>query len=202
MNKFQCSFKNCRRILDKERTKSFKCTACGHGTMRLIKPQACCKPCKKPTYENIDVRPDRISKEGYHLICGDCTVEKLEHIAGLEKQLHTEFIDTEDMKEKLVYYDVKKEEAKEQNIPTTKIRVKNLGSRLKAIRKKLSLNQEQLATYANLTRRSIINYEKNSRQIPENIKEWTKTAEGIFKHLGREKGKVRIMEKLLNIQTL
>ena len=199
MNRFQCSYDKCKRILDKGGNKSFKCTACGHGTMGLIKPRAYCETCKKPIYANIDLRPDEKSREGYYLICDDCTVEKVEYIAGLEKQLHTEFIDTEDMKEKLAYYDVKKEEAKEQNIPVAKIRVKSLGRRLKAIRKKLSLNQEQLANYANLTRRSIINYEKSSRQIPENIKEWTMSAESIFKHIGREEGKKKIMEKLLNI---
>lgn len=199
MNRFQCSFKNCERILDKEGNKSFKCTACGHGTMGLIKPRAYCETCKKSIYANIDLRPDEKSREGYYLICDDCTVEKVEYIAGLEKQLHTEFIDTEDMKEKMLYYNTKVQEAEEQHIPITTIGVKGLGSRLKAIRKRLNLTQTQLAEFFNMQSRStVLQYEKNTRKVPEDINEWIKTSEGIFKHIGREKGEVQIMEKFLN----
>ncbi len=74
MNRFQCDYQNCKRILNKEGKKSFHCTACGHGEMKLVKPRAYCKQCGKPVYDNVDLRPDKRSKEGYYLICGNCTM--------------------------------------------------------------------------------------------------------------------------------
>ena len=195
MNKFVCTFINCNRILNKEGNKPFKCTSCGQGTMKPVKQKVHCKECGEAVYDNIDLCPDEKSKEGYYLICGRCTIEMTEYIAEKERRLHTKFIDTEDMKEKEAYCDARILEAEEQNLPITKVKVKSLGDRLRTIRKKLGWNQEQLAEQINLTRRSIINYEKSSRQMPEDIKEWVKTAESTLKHIGREKGKTIIMEK-------
>jgi len=163
--------------------------------MRLTEPRAYCKECGEAIYDNIDLRPDEKSKKGFYLICGCCTMEKTGHIAEKERRLHTEFIDTEDMKEKEAYCDARILEAEEQNLPITNIKVKSLGDRLRTIRKKLGWNQEQLAEHFNFTRRTVINYEKSSRQIPEDIKEWVKTAESTLKHIGRDKGKTIIMEK-------
>ncbi len=33
-SRFQCDFMNCKRVLMSTNTRSFKCTACGHGAMR------------------------------------------------------------------------------------------------------------------------------------------------------------------------
>jgi len=75
VNRFQCDYKNgnCRRILYKEGKKSFPCTMCGHGRMRLVEPRAYCEYCEEPVYDNVDLRPDKRSKEGYYLICANCT---------------------------------------------------------------------------------------------------------------------------------
>jgi DNA-binding XRE family transcriptional regulator len=120
---------------------------------------------------------------------------KTRGVQEMEGELRTDFKDIADANEKVAYYNTKVEEARELNISPAKIKVMGLGDRLKAIRKKLGLNQEQLAEHINLTRRSIINYEKSSRRIPEDIKEWVKTAESTFKHIGRERGKAIIIKK-------
>lgn len=72
IKRFQCN--NCKRILNREGTNSFPCNTCGHGRMRVVKPRAFCGQCKKPVYDNVDLRPDKRSKEGYYLICDDCTM--------------------------------------------------------------------------------------------------------------------------------
>lgn len=195
MNRFMCDYQHCKRILNREGNKTFPCSMCGHGKMKPVKPKAHCKLCRKPVYANIDLRPDKKSKEGYFLICDSCTMAKIQGVQDMERELRTDFKDIADANEKVAYYNTKVEEAGELNISPAKIKVMGLGDRLKAIRKKLGLNQEQLAEHFNFTRRSVINYEKSSRQIPEDIKEWVKTAESTLKHIGREKGKTIIMEK-------
>jgi DNA-binding XRE family transcriptional regulator len=193
--RFACDYRSCNRILNVASKKPFRCSMCGHGKMKPVKPRAHCKLCRKPVYANIDLRPDKKSKEGYFLICDSCTMAKTRGVQEMEGELRTDFKDIADANEKVAYYNTKVEEARELNISPAKIKVMGLGDRLKAIRKKLGLNQEQLAEHINLTRRSIINYEKSSRRIPEDIKEWVKTAESTFKHIGRERGKAIIIKK-------
>ena len=72
MNKFQCSYDNCKRVLNSEQTKSFKCSMCGHGTMMMVQPKASCSNCDGPIYDNIDKR------EGIDVICADCTSQLLQ----------------------------------------------------------------------------------------------------------------------------
>lgn len=72
MNKFQCSFTNCKRILNSERSNSFKCNMCGHGTMTMVRPKTSCSNCDSPIYDNVDKR------EGIDVICADCTSQLLE----------------------------------------------------------------------------------------------------------------------------
>lgn len=202
-NRFACSYNNCKRILSKGGTKSFQYTSCGHGTMRLIKPTTYCMECGEPVFGNITPSNEKVAFFGGHdfvdIICPKCTHGKVEEITKLEKLLHTKFTDTDDYNEKLAYYEAKVKEAKESDTDVSKVRVKTICSRLKVMRKKLGLTQKQLAEYINITQRSIINYEKNVRPLPEEIKEWVKTTESTFKHLGREKGKAIIMKKLMDI---
>lgn len=72
MNRFQCTEDNCKRVLNSERTKSFKCSMCGHGTMMMIQPRTSCPNCDGPIYDNVDTR------EGVDVICADCTSRLLE----------------------------------------------------------------------------------------------------------------------------
>lgn len=67
MTLFKCDYYNCNRVLHKDEEKSFPCTSCGHGTMKIIKPKAYCAvmECRAPIYENID--------PGRDIICSDCT---------------------------------------------------------------------------------------------------------------------------------
>lgn len=80
MSRFQCKY--CKRILHKERKKSFKCISCGHGEMKLVKPKAHCIRCNDPIFDNVDLRPDKRSKEGYYVFCGNCTMAK---VVGIKK---------------------------------------------------------------------------------------------------------------------
>ncbi|MBA7515516.1 hypothetical protein ES705_07558 [subsurface metagenome] len=72
MNKFQCSHDNCKRVLNSERTNSFKCSMCGHGNMVMIQPKASCSNCDNPIYDNVDIR------EEIDIICADCTSRLLQ----------------------------------------------------------------------------------------------------------------------------
>lgn len=196
-NRFVCNYDNCRRTLSKGGTKSFPCTSCGHGMMRLIKPTTYCMECGEPVFGNITPSNEKVAFYGgrdfIDVVCSKCTKEKTEGIVRWEKLLRTKFTDTDDYNEKVALYEAKVKEAKEINGDISKIRVKALGSRLKAIRKKLGLTQKRLSEHINVTERSLRNYEKSLRQIPKEIKKWVKTAESIFKHIGRKEGKAKIM---------
>ena len=72
MNKFQCKYANCKRVLNSERTTSFKCSMCGHGTMTMVRLKTSCSNCNGPIYDNVDKR------EGIDVICADCTSQLLE----------------------------------------------------------------------------------------------------------------------------
>ena len=72
MNKFQCNHANCKRVLNSERTTSFKCSMCGHGIMTMVQPKASCSNCDNPIYDNVDTR------EEIDIICADCTSRLLE----------------------------------------------------------------------------------------------------------------------------
>lgn len=72
MNKFQCSYDNCKRLIETERTKAFSCCACGHGIMTMVQPKVSCSNCDGPIYDNVDTR------ERVDVICADCTSQLLE----------------------------------------------------------------------------------------------------------------------------
>lgn len=199
-NRFICNYDNCRRILSTGGFKSFPCTSCGHGQMKLIKPTAYCMECRSPIYGNVTPPNERVpfygGRDYVDVICSRCTHGKVEEIEGWEKLLHTKFTDTDDYNEKIALYEAKVREAEEANTDVSKIRVKSFGERLKILRKKLKLTQKQLSEHINITERGIRNYEKSLRQLPKEIKEWVKTSESTFKHIGREKGEARIMSTI------
>ncbi len=68
MTRFECDYTNCNRVLYKDKERSFRCTSCGHGTMRAVYPKAyCCNAtCKTPIYDNVDPTRD--------IICAHCTM--------------------------------------------------------------------------------------------------------------------------------
>ena len=200
MNRFQCSYKNCNRTLMREGTKSFHCTMCGHGSMQLAKVGAYCGNCGEAIYDNVDLRPDARSKQGYSVTCGNCTMAKVLGIQDIEGGLHTDFKDVEDADEKLAYFNTKAKEAEKLNVSPAKIKVKSFGDRLKEIRRKLGLTQTQLAEYFNVKAKStILRYEKNERKLPENVKRWIQSAESMFRHFKRKEGKEKVIERLSNI---
>lgn len=148
---------------------------CGHGKMELTKLEADCMECDR----------------------------RVEDIKEWEELLHTKFTDTDDYNEKVTLYEAKVKEAEEANTDgeakataISKIRVKSFGGRLKMLRKKLKLTQEQLSEYIGITQRSIINYEKGNRQLSIEVKDWIQSSESTLKHMGKDKGNVLIMEKL------
>jgi len=157
--------------------------------------------CGEPIFGNITP-----SNEKVDVTCSKCVNGKVEEIERWEKLLHTKFIDTDDYNEKVALYEAKVRESKEINadseasaIAISKIRVKTLGSRLKALRKKLGLTLAEMAEFLNLQSKStVFQYEKDVRKIPINIKDWLRSSESIFKHLGRS-GKGQIMEKPISI---
>ena len=203
-NRFVCNYDNCRRILSKGGTESFPCTSCGHGMMRLIKPMTYCVECGEPIYGNITPSNEKAAfYKGHDFIdvtCSKCVNEKVGGIIRWEKLLHTKFIDTDDYDEKIALYEATVRGAKEINADISKIRVKTLGSRLRALRRKLGLTLAEMAEFLNLQSKSTISqYEKDVRKIPDDIKNWLKAAESAFKHLGREKGVKQTLLGLANL---
>ena len=75
--RFGCDYANCGRVLYSDKTKPFKCTSCGHGVMRTVKPKAHCCECGEPIYFNVDRSRD--------VVCDKCTAKKVDGIAGLER---------------------------------------------------------------------------------------------------------------------
>jgi len=82
LNRFKCD--NCNRLLKAEKNKSFSCTSCGHGSMRVTKPKAHCSECGGGIYDNVDLRPDKRSKDGYFVICGTCTTALAQGVGTTE----------------------------------------------------------------------------------------------------------------------
>ena len=76
--RFRCDYANCGRVLYPDNTKLFKCTACGHGTMRPAPPKAHCCECGEPIYFNVDRNRD--------VVCGECTAKKVEGVAELARK--------------------------------------------------------------------------------------------------------------------
>lgn len=76
MKRLKCDY--CNRILLSDQTASFKCTACGHGKMKEMKPKAYCKECGKPIFDNIEA--------GTEVICGICLSKKVAKVESLEKR--------------------------------------------------------------------------------------------------------------------
>ena len=75
--RFRCNYENCRRVLFSDKTKPFKCTSCGHGTMRPAPPKTYCCECGEPIYFNVDRNRD--------VVCDKCTDKKVEGVAELER---------------------------------------------------------------------------------------------------------------------
>ncbi len=88
LKRFKCSYMNCNRILMREGSRSFHCHLCGHGSMKLVTPRAYCIRCEDPIFDNIDLRPDKKSKDGYYVFCGNCTTAKVQGIERKEEALN------------------------------------------------------------------------------------------------------------------
>jgi len=204
LKRFKCN--ECGRILTIDKDKPHPCTACGHGTMRPTKPKAFCSKCGKPIYANV-TPPNQLTTfyekgkavcdDYVDIICDTCIQAMCFGVQKLEKELRTDFVDKDDMEEKLSYYETEKkkiEKVEESDITTAKepldVKVKSLGERLKAVRKKLQWNQKELAEYLGIkSRRTIARYENDERKIPENIKDWIKRLEVKFDHQSKEQVK-------------
>ena len=67
MTLFKCDYYNCNRVLNIDQEKSFPCTSCRHGTMKIVKPKTSCAvtECRAPIYDNVN--------PGRDIICSDCT---------------------------------------------------------------------------------------------------------------------------------
>jgi len=163
-----------------------------------------CVECGESIYGNITPSNEKVAfYKGHDFIdvtCSKCVNEKVGGIIRWEKLLHAKFIDTDDYIEKTALYEAKVREAKEINADISKISVKTLGSRLRALRRKLGLTLAEMAEFLNLQSKSTISqYEKDVRKIPDDIKNWLKAAESAFKHLGREKGVKQTLLGLANL---
>ncbi|MFC2164027.1 helix-turn-helix domain-containing protein [Acidobacteriota bacterium] len=62
---FKCDYEKCKRVLRSTKDKAFKCTACGHGTMRKQEPKNKCCLCDQPIYDNVN--------SNCTIICTNCT---------------------------------------------------------------------------------------------------------------------------------
>jgi len=80
-NRFKCSYHNCNRILMAYGTAPFKCTACGHGMMKIQKPIHCCE-CGAAIYSSASKHSD--------VVCKHCTENKVANIEQLEKEVGAE----------------------------------------------------------------------------------------------------------------
>jgi len=69
LNRFKCNYEHCGRILTTNKTSPFRCTACGHGTMRIEEPKNHCCVCGAPIYFNV--------KRDCEVICGSCVLKSL-----------------------------------------------------------------------------------------------------------------------------
>lgn len=87
-HRFKCSYENCNRILKTNKTESFKCTACGHGTMKLQKPQNYCCECEESIYSN--------ARKDCDVVCDRCTAEKVSSIEELEKEVGSDIQNKQD----------------------------------------------------------------------------------------------------------
>jgi DNA-binding transcriptional regulator YiaG len=76
--RFKCDFENCGRVLFSDKTKPFKCTKCGNGTLFLSPPKNHCCECGQPIYGNVD--SDR------EVVCERCTFPKVKKVEELEQK--------------------------------------------------------------------------------------------------------------------
>ena len=80
--RFQCSYSSCNRVLYSNEKSPFKCSTCGHGTMRLIKPETFCCECNDPIYDNVDATRD--------VVCSNCVIKMLSKVNSLEAEIKGE----------------------------------------------------------------------------------------------------------------
>lgn len=87
--KFACDYQSCNCILHKKRTNAFRCTMCGHGSMREVKIKARCCECGGAIYDNVDLYSHKKGKKRekvFTVTCGNCTMATVRGIAlGEEK---------------------------------------------------------------------------------------------------------------------
>ena len=74
--RFRCNYENCGRVLFSDKNKPFKCTSCGHGTMRPALPKAYCCECGTPIYFNVN--SDR------KVVCDKCTAKMVDGVEELD----------------------------------------------------------------------------------------------------------------------
>jgi ribosome-binding protein aMBF1 (putative translation factor) len=76
--RFRCDNDKCGRFLWSKNTSSFKCSSCGHGTMRPAPPKVYCCECGIPIYFNVN--------SNLEVVCDKCTAKKVEEVAELERK--------------------------------------------------------------------------------------------------------------------
>ena len=141
--RFRCDYANCGRVLYPDNTKLFKCTACGHGTMRPAPPKAHCCECGQPIYFNVDKNRD--------VVCGECTAKKVEGIGESEKETGKKITNAGRLQQALL---IKESKAKGWT-----------GNTLREARKKKGWSQRQLAALWDVSRQFIQKMEDDCKPL-------------------------------------
>lgn len=76
--RLRCDYEKCGRVAFSDKTRPFKCTACGYGVMRAVKPKNHCCECGQPVYFNVS----SIRK----VVCDKCTARKVEEVVRFESK--------------------------------------------------------------------------------------------------------------------
>jgi DNA-binding XRE family transcriptional regulator len=148
MTRTRCDY--CRRIIDRESSRSIPCTACGHGHLREMKPKNRCSICGEPQYDNVDPKA--------RVDCDRCFGRRVAGIRQLEAALKTGFIDTADAKRKCERYVLRKG--------------KRVESDLRVARKVKGWSQEELGIHLGVSKQAVQQMESGRRPYGEKAKEW------------------------------
>jgi DNA-binding transcriptional regulator YiaG len=150
--RFRCNYEKCGRVLYSDKTKLFKCVACGHGTMRPVPPRAHCCECGALIYANVD--PKRAVE------CERCTQLKVLQIEELEKETEIGITNAERLQQALV---IKEGKANGWS-----------GNTLREARKKRGWSQRQLAAFWDVSKQFIQKMEENRKPLTLNALEFIK----------------------------
>ena len=170
-SRFKCSYHNCNRILMVYGTAPFKCTACGHGMMRIQEPIQCSE-CGESIYANVSQDLD--------VECENCTENKIIDIEQLEKEVGGELRrlrkKSKKNKESLGIIRNKKDYELALFLLEKK-KEKGASEQLLEARKKMGFSQKTLANYLGCSPNYLCEMEKGRK--PLNIKAMEFIKEGI-----------------------